>query len=488
MHPDPSYTQQVEQLTEEIIAVYRSVSALKPNILTKLEENRTDDNNPRWPKKISWFPVTIEGSKKKKKTVTVRDLILKKYIPDYLKKDTVVTCRLSFEISSDPSSFHIDHFEPKDHLIGRIDALEKHTAMLEILRHNLEGPLGINVAHALISEEKVFQRKKKTIRKFNLMGLKQIYVNCPLNLWPVSGSSNTSKSALDSLTSVVPRVVESLKKHLHSDAVIPIVPEHSDLLAASIDQAFQARCESQHIELQYSILPLFFDEDSGGAITLLHFFEQTPLGRIADVYADTMRRLGTGALYAVRHAIKKGSSTDPESKAHAKKITSIIKLARHTARDQEREDAEERSGSPYASSSDMNTEELNAVQETLEEKRRHYAANKNKKQALPTHDLLDRSSASQPRKKQKTAHLNDQINKTLRKQNTREPLHMNAQLSLFGSNDPSTSLGLNAEEAPKKKNIFEHEHPDTEVMADDEHSEDTSEYSEFDDKDLCQGP
>jgi hypothetical protein len=167
---------QAQKLASEIYQIYNELKEIIPDV-----HKRIGNAEPGW--------ILLEAGSK----ATMRDYILRDYAqiqnptkksPSEIKQQAMA-CPLSFDITSNPYFFDIDHFHSRAQLMAILDKIESDQILLGEIKAELKiKGLSDKVLKKLIPNRNVLLK---------VTGLRNIYYNYPSNLWPLSGPINSSK-------------------------------------------------------------------------------------------------------------------------------------------------------------------------------------------------------------------------------------------------------------------------------------------------------
>ena len=185
-------------IAEEIIYVYQKLEKLIKN----LDDYKLAAKNPTWLPIEPGSEITVrekilfEFSSHKKEPTSKEDL-----------EDLLLSCATSFDVDTNARNFQVDHFYPQDQIMTRIDQLKDPKELLKEIKQELLIKF-TQVKGADKAKEIVDRLINDNNQDFDCKGLKTIYYNFPDNLWPLSPSTNTSKSDKDSVNFIIKKALK----------------------------------------------------------------------------------------------------------------------------------------------------------------------------------------------------------------------------------------------------------------------------------------
>lgn len=293
-------TKKINELADEFYMIFKQVEQIIPN----LSDYKLKAKEPYW------LPLQ-KGS-----ATTIRDYILLTYASNYqlheLKEnqDLLLTCALSFDIVSSAKHFDVDHFIPQSEIMEKLDHLVQEQEVLKKIKSKLLAILlqeqqnlgkqhkdAQSYANKIVDKLIPIDHQDHTLK---VTGLRQIYYNCPSNLWPISGPVNRAKGKKGSIETAIHFVfnriqnllgiqhIRILAKRTALQFSVPFneikikTKERQEktvqLLSSTILKNFTDQCKQVDGE-NYRILP--YIKESSKVISLLSFFQTTPIGEIS---------------------------------------------------------------------------------------------------------------------------------------------------------------------------------------------------------------
>ena len=414
-----------KQISEEIYNVFKAVEKIIPGLV----EYHLGAKDP------SWLPLEKGGF------ISMRDHILIKYAETQhqqmeLDKDLLLTCALSFDVVSRANHFDVDHFFPQSLIMGNLEKLSEDQELLKNIKKELFKLLKENKKKQENADEKAAQKYANSIvdklipliilpssnsKQLQVTGLRHIYYNYPANLWPISGPVNRTKGRKESIESAISfvftRIDELLgKKHLNTLAIktakylddIKVNQINMDtednkkttlkLFSKAILKKFDDNCNISNITKDKSILPYYID-DQGTHISMLSFFQGTPIGKISSKFSKETAVNAKQAFSIARniayHVMAQELITDDKKLQKLKSVSKgakrLIKIFCRSLKDELNCSMIENSSStplPVYSSSDseLGSNDPKIVAEVIETiaERTHTAANKAAKRLRET--------------------------------------------------------------------------------------------------------
>ena len=414
-----------KQISREIYNVFKAVEEVIPGLV----EYHLGAKDP------SWLPLEKSGF------VSMRDHILIKCAETQhqqveLDKDLLLTCALSFDVVSRATHFDVDHFFPQSLMMRNLDKLFEDQSLLKNIKKELFNLLKENKKKQEKADEKAAQKYANSVvdklipliilpsnnsKQLQVTGLRHIYYNYPANLWPISGPVNRTKGRKESIESAISfvftRIDELLgKKHLNTLAIktakylddIKVNQINMDtednkkttlkLFSKAILKKFDDNCNISNITKDKSILPYYID-DQGTHISMLSFFQGTPIGKISSKFSKETAVNAKQAFSIARniayHVMAQELITDDKKLQKLKSVSKgakrLIKIFCRSLKDELNRSIIEYSPSaplPVYSSSDseMGSNDPKIVAEVIETiaERTHTAANKAAKRLRET--------------------------------------------------------------------------------------------------------
>lgn len=307
-----------QKLAAEIYQIYDELRAIIPDV-----HHRVGSAEP------GWIPLE-PGSK-----ATIRDYILRDYAqvqhsrkkaPLEIKQQAMA-CPLSFDVTSNPYIFDIDHFHSRAHLMTELTKLEDDQILLRDIKNELQRKgLSNRVLNKLIPTSR---------EQLKVTGLRNIYYNYPKNLWPLSGPVNSAKqdkfplkyasqTTLDAMHIFANEedfdfLLTNIKTEFEVDS-----PEFDELqrkrkeefLCDRLSRAFDESCEKT------SILPCVIED--GNYTCELEFFKGTILGQTAISYCGARAELTLKSLDITTKCLRNKPQLRPGIQATFRCLSSVI--------------------------------------------------------------------------------------------------------------------------------------------------------------------
>lgn len=293
-----------QKLADEIYHVYEEVRMIIPDVHKRI--GRADP---------AWIFLEPEKSGATAKQATMRDYILRQYAAGQdLSKQSVIqikqkaiACPLSFDITSNPAVFDIDHFHSRADLMAKLEELEQNQVLLgEVKARLLEKGLSHRVLNKMIPTSR---------DKLKVTGLKNLYYNYPKNLWPLSGPVNSQKQDQSPLSYAAEMTFSALHTYAQEErfsSFLGNIEEEFDIEQAEVilNEAQREKALSQRLTDVFdetvqnpSILPYMVDEDEY-LVCELAFFKRTILGQTAENYCNARAELTVKSMEITNRCLK----------------------------------------------------------------------------------------------------------------------------------------------------------------------------------------
>lgn len=314
-----------QKLSNEIYHVYCEVRAIIPDV-----HRRIGLADPTW--------ILLESEKKgaAKKQATMRDYVLHHYATaqhtlnptiDQIRQQAIA-CPLSFDITSNPAIFDIDHFHSRVEMMDRLDELETDQILLQAVKNELQKK---GLSETILN--KIIPAKEG---RYKVIGLKNLYYNYPKNLWPLSGPVNSQKRDQSPLTYAAEMTFSALHTYAYEENFAPFLisiqeefqidPDETSALSDFEKEQFLSQClENTFTEVaeRPCILPYMIDDD-GLFVGKLDFFKRTLLGQNAENYCNARADLMIRSISITTRCLKRKPEYRPGVKAILKCMNKAI--------------------------------------------------------------------------------------------------------------------------------------------------------------------
>lgn len=314
-----------QKLSDEIYRVYCEVRAIIPDV-----HRRIGLADPTW--------ILLETEKKgaTEKQATMRDYVLHHYATaqhtpnptiDQIRQQAIA-CPLSFDLTSNPAIFDIDHFHSRVHMMDKLEKLETNQILLETVKSELQKKgLSERIMNKIIPVKE---------GQYKVTGLKNIYYNYPKNLWPLSGPVNSQKQDQSPLTYAAKMTFSALHTYAHEESFAPFLinmqeefqidPDEMTALQNFEKEQFLSQCLANRFTDAAEtpcILPYMIDDD-GLFVGELDFFKRTQLGQTAENYCNARADLMVRSMDITKKCLKNKPEYRPGVKAIFKCMNKAI--------------------------------------------------------------------------------------------------------------------------------------------------------------------
>lgn len=314
-----------QKLSDEIYRVYCEVRAIIPDV-----HRRIGLADPTW--------ILLETEKKgaTEKQATMRDYVLHHYATaqhtpnptiDQIRQQAIA-CPLSFDLTSNPAIFDIDHFHSRVHMMDKLEKLETNQILLETVKSELQKKgLSERIMNKIIPVKE---------GQYKVTGLKNIYYNYPKNLWPLSGPVNSQKQDQSPLTYAAKMTFSALHTYAHEESFAPFLinmqeefqidPDEMTALQTFEKEQFLSQCLANRFTDAAEtpcILPYMIDDD-GLFVGELDFFKRTQLGQTAENYCNARADLMVRSMDITKKCLKNKPEYRPGVKAIFKCMNKAI--------------------------------------------------------------------------------------------------------------------------------------------------------------------
>ncbi|MCX7119959.1 MAG: hypothetical protein NTZ86_08900 [Legionellales bacterium] len=314
-----------QKLADEIYHVYCEVRAIIPDVHRRIG-----------PADPTWILLKTEKKDATEKQATMRDYVLHHYATaQYTPASTIdqirqqaIACPLSFDVTSNPAIFDIDHFHSRVDMMDRLEELETDQILLQAVKSELQKKgLPEKVVNKIIPDKE---------GQYKVTGLKNLYYNYPKNLWPLSGPVNSQKQDQSPLTYAAEMTFSALHTYAHEESFAPFLthmqeefqtdPSHMTTLGDSEKEQFLSRCLADGFTdtaQEPYILPYMIDDD-GSFVGELDFFKRTILGQTAENYCNARADLMVRSMNITSKCLKNKPEYRPGVKAIFKCMNKAI--------------------------------------------------------------------------------------------------------------------------------------------------------------------
>lgn len=314
-----------QKLSDEIYHVYCEITLIIPDVYRRI--GLADP---------TWILLEPEKAGATAKQATMRDYVLYHYATaQHLLNPTIdqirqqaIACPLSFDVTSNPAMFDIDHFHSRADMMEQLEALETDQLLLQKVKSELQKKgLSEKIANKIIPLKG---------GRYTVTGLKNLYYNYPKNLWPLSGPVNSQKQDQSPLTYAASMTFSALHTYAHDENFDPFLmsiqeefqidPNEITALSEGEKEQFLSQCLAQRFidtAEKPCILPYMIDDD-GLFVGELDFFKRTLLGQTAENYCNTRADLMVRSMNIATQCLKNKPGYRPGVKAIFKCMNKAI--------------------------------------------------------------------------------------------------------------------------------------------------------------------
>lgn len=318
-----------DKLVLEIVFVFNSLKLIIPDVAKRIGSAK-----PTW------------ISLKKNGLTTIRDYVLYSYEQGLYPRDIttekiteiVSVCPLSFNITSNPNTFDIDHFYPEKDLMSKLEGLQTDQSLLSRIKLRLKDSFTAIEVDALIPNNGDV---------IEVTGLKNIYYNFTPNLWPISGPVNSAKGKKESFVFSTKTVLNNFKKILNKSFYQTIVRQMVESMgldwayASTLNDSSMIDLIAEHFLQKFnasfdesdSILPYMMTE-STGFVSMLDYFKQTTVGEMAINYARETAKWSMSSIELAKIIAQNKLSEERERQSKASGFATALQSVLHTAKRQ----------------------------------------------------------------------------------------------------------------------------------------------------------
>ena len=314
-----------QKLSDEIYHVYYEVKTIIPDV-----HRRIGLADPTW--------ILLETEKKDatEKQATMRDYVLHHYATaqhtlaptiDQIRQQAIA-CPLSFDLTSNPAIFDIDHFHSRVDMMNKLEELETDQILLQAVKSELQKK---GLSEKIVN--KIIPAKQG---QYKVTGLKNLYYNYPKNLWPLSGPVNSQKQDQSPLSYAAKITFSALHTYAHEENFAPFLmnmqeefqidPGEMTALQNFEKEQFLSQCLANRFTdaaEKPCILPYMIDDD-GLFVGELDFFRRTLLGQTAENYCNARADLMVRSMNITTKCLKNKPEYRPGVKAIFKCMNKAI--------------------------------------------------------------------------------------------------------------------------------------------------------------------
>lgn len=314
------------RMAEDLALEIRHVVATTQGVIHGLQ-SRQLQGKPDWLR----LRVGIKGKKGAgAPTHTVRDYILYRHakgnFPEERDVDStkvaeetqkiVAVSPLGFDFTSSIYTLQIDHFFSENNFLKKIDEISEDQDLRKEIKKKL-----IEMKQVSGDDwDRNFINKLIPPGNETMIALKCIYYNYSANLWPVSGSSNSSKGSRSDFESALYCVNQEL------DAMGASLNNDARTATMEALEKFEGYRESH----SYIIPHILLEKDT--LMTGLEFFLLTPAGKAAKTICANIAKIGQIGMelaYPLATQLQ-----NPETRSKAKGMCKAIKILRKVRKQQ----------------------------------------------------------------------------------------------------------------------------------------------------------